>query len=81
MADSRVPFFLKVLPVGAAIYLIVPTDLWPIMPLDDALVVGAGTYFFIEMCPPDVVAEHRAQLRGETSAPEDVIDVDFKESK
>jgi uncharacterized membrane protein YkvA (DUF1232 family) len=81
MADPRVPIFLKALPVISAIYLVVPTDLWPIMPLDDAVVVGVGTYFFIEMCPPDVVAEHRAQLRGESFDAEEVIDADFKEAK
>ena len=80
IADSRVPLLLKALPVFTGIYLIWPADLWPIMPIDDALIVGVGTYFFIELCPANVVAEHRAQLRGDSIDAEDVIDADFKEA-
>lgn len=63
MLDRRVNFFLKLLPIGALVYMVSPLD--AVIPfVDDAMVVGIGTYVFIELCPPDVVEEHRAQLAG-----------------
>ena len=63
MGDSRVNFFLKLLPVFSLVYLINPMDAF-IPVIDDALVMGIGTYLFIEFCPPDVVEEHRSSLAG-----------------
>jgi uncharacterized membrane protein YkvA (DUF1232 family) len=60
MKDKRVNPFAKLLPLAAFIYWIVP-DLVP-GPIDDALVMWFGFYLFIELCPPDVVAEHRQAL-------------------
>lgn len=65
MRDPRVHPLLKVLPVGAVVYLFSP-DLMP-MVFDDALVMGVGFYAFLELCPPDVVAEHRAALAAEAA--------------
>ncbi|MBX3047450.1 MAG: hypothetical protein KJZ53_01915 [Anaerolineales bacterium] len=65
MRDPRVSPLLKVLPVGAVVYLFSP-DLIPMI-LDDAVVLGVGFYAFIELCPPDVVAEHRAALAAEAA--------------
>lgn len=69
MGDKRVNFFLKLLPVFSLVYLINPMDAF-IPVIDDALVMGLGTYMFIEFCPQDVVEEHRAQLaaQGEQAA-------------
>ncbi len=61
LRDPRVPWYLKILPIGATVYLIAP-DLLPLNPLDDTLVVGLGFYLFVELCPEDVVAEHLAAL-------------------
>lgn len=83
LGDSRVNPALKILPIGALIYLIVPLDLPG--PIDDAFVLWLASYFFIEMCPPDVVQEHLEALKATrkvmdnyqaTSHPEkgDVID-------
>lgn len=58
MGDSRVNFLLKLLPIGSVIYLVVPTDILPIIPVDDAAVLWLGSYLFVEMCPQDVVQEH-----------------------
>ena len=71
MGDSRVSIFLKLLPISTLVYLVSPLD--AVIPLvDDALIIGLGTYFFIELCPPDVVEEHRARIEGRTnSAPTD----------
>jgi hypothetical protein len=63
LGDSRVSPFLKLLPVGSVIYLLVP-DL-VLGPVDDAVAIGLGVYMFVELCPPDVVEEHKAALRGE----------------
>lgn len=68
MGDRRVSPWLKLLPVGAAAYFVIP-DI-AIGPIDDVLVVWLGTYLFVEMCPPDVVQEHRDIIRGQASLDE-----------
>lgn len=65
LRDPRVNPLLKLLPVGAALYLIAP-DPVPFV-VDDAIVIGLGIYSFVELCPPDVVAEHRAALAAEAA--------------
>jgi uncharacterized membrane protein YkvA (DUF1232 family) len=62
MADSRVSLVLKLLPVASIAYLFIP-DL-VIGPLDDAAVVWLGFTLFVELCPPEVVAEHTRSLRS-----------------
>jgi hypothetical protein len=62
MGDKRVSPFLKLLPIGALIYFLVPE---PIPYIDDPIVVGVGSYLFVELCPPHVVAEHKEALRRE----------------
>jgi uncharacterized membrane protein YkvA (DUF1232 family) len=76
MADPRVNFLLKLLPVGSLVYLIVP-DIVPFI-IDDALVLGLGTYMFIELCPDDIVEEHKKALWGKGNEGSDkVIDAEF----
>ena len=58
--DSRVSPLLKLMPLGSLLYLVFPFDVPG--PLDDIGVIRAATYAFVEMCPPDVVAEHRAKI-------------------
>ncbi|MBI3158124.1 MAG: hypothetical protein HYZ26_00815 [Chloroflexi bacterium] len=79
MGDKRVPFWLKLLPAGTLVYFVFP-DLAP-GPIDDAVIIGLGAYVFVEMCPPHVVEEHRAALRGEAAASGDgeIVDADFKQ--
>jgi hypothetical protein len=62
IGDSRVSPVLKLLPIGSVIYLIMPLDLPG--PIDDALVIWLASYFFIELCPPDVVQEHLEALKA-----------------
>jgi uncharacterized membrane protein YkvA (DUF1232 family) len=85
--DKRVNFFLKLLPVGALLYLVVPLDVLPINPIDDAMIIWLGGYLFIELCPPDVVKEHLKGLRNPVTSdptvdmtPPDVVDGEFKEA-
>lgn len=62
LGDSRVNFLLKLLPLASVIYWIFP-DLF-FGPIDDAFVLGIGLYLFVELCPSEIVEEHRAALRG-----------------
>jgi len=83
LKDDRVNFWLKFLPVGALIYLVFPMDIFPINPLDDALIVWLGGYLFIELCPQDIVEEHKQAIRQSlyddknVDEPEEVIDGEF----
>jgi uncharacterized membrane protein YkvA (DUF1232 family) len=80
MGDRRVSPFLKILPIAAVIYLIVPFD-FTLGPLDDAAVLGLAAYLFVELAPDAVVEEHLGRIwraremrgRHETSGG-DVVD-------
>lgn len=85
MFDRRVNFLLKLIPVASLIYLINPVDIPT--PLDDIGVVWLGFAIFIELCPPEIVNEHLANIhrvvdvsgRDSTSGDEQVIDAEFHE--
>lgn len=86
LKDRRVNFLLKLLPIGALIYLIVPVDFLPINPLEDAVVLWLGGTLFIELCPDDIVAEHRQALQQASSGVDivserssDVVDAEYKD--
>jgi len=88
MADPRVSWWLKLMPFGSFVYFIFP-DIAP-GPIDDAIVIGIGVYLFIELCPPDIVEEHREALRStipsewrdpETKSEPDVVEGEFKEEE
>lgn len=96
MADGRVNFLLKLLPIGALAYLISPIDFIPaaVAPIigtaDDIAIVWMGMYLFLEMCPPGVVREHLKNLLNEmqlpmtetqNSADEDVIEGEVTDIK
>ena len=70
MLDGRVNPFLKLIPIGSLLYVIFPFDIPG--PIDDVAILWAGAYFFIEMCPPEVVQEHVDTL-------ESVVDGEFRE--
>jgi uncharacterized membrane protein YkvA (DUF1232 family) len=77
MADRRVSPWLKLLPIGALVYLISPIDLIPgalapvVGAVDDVAVVWFGATLFIELCPSDVVREHMRALSGNTDLVDD----------
>lgn len=86
ISDRRVNGLLKLIPIASIAYLISPVDLIPglavplLGALDDAAVVWIGTTLFIELCPPDVVQEHRNALEG--YSPDDsgeIIDAETKD--
>jgi uncharacterized membrane protein YkvA (DUF1232 family) len=76
MADKRVSFWPKLLPIGALAYVISPIDLIPggVIPIvgavDDVAILWFGVSMFIELCPPEVVKEHMSQL----SSNSDIVD-------
>lgn len=68
--DPEVPVAVKIIPVGALFYLIMPIDFLPdaflgIGQLDDLGVLLLGFKAFVEMSPKDVVARHRTELQAE----------------
>jgi len=84
LADRRINFLLKLLPIGSLVYLLIP-DLAP-GPIDDAAVIWLGFYLFVELCPPEIVQEHlnaiKKQIPGELKEQineEDIIEADFWE--
>jgi len=68
IADKRVNIFLKAIPIGALLYVILPIDLIPeialpvIGYLDDAAIMWMGVSLFLALCPEEVVQEHTAAL-------------------
>ncbi|MDX1614381.1 MAG: DUF1232 domain-containing protein [Candidatus Promineifilaceae bacterium] len=68
LRDPEVPLYLKLLPVVAVVYTLVPADLVPdIFPflgqLDDITALLVGGKVFIEMAPPHVVARYMQAMR------------------
>jgi uncharacterized membrane protein YkvA (DUF1232 family) len=71
LKDREVPIYLKVLPLLGILYTLFPidliTDVIPVLgQLDDLTILLIGAKVFIEMAPPQVVARHMAQMRGES---------------
>lgn len=80
MADRRVNFFLKFLPLASLAYWFFPDLL--VIPfvgvLDDAAVLWISSTLFVELCPPDVVQEHMNNLTSNMSSDSggDVVDAE-----
>lgn len=62
MRDPRVNLLLKAIPFAGVLYLLFPLDIPT--PIDDAVVLWVGVNVFMELCPPEVVAEHEQVLNG-----------------
>jgi uncharacterized membrane protein YkvA (DUF1232 family) len=81
MGDSRVSPWVKLIPIGAIAYLISPIDIIMGIPgidaLDDAAVLWIGSNLFVELCPPEVVQEHRQNLGSNLEdSSGDIVDAD-----
>jgi uncharacterized membrane protein YkvA (DUF1232 family) len=75
--DPRINAFLKLLPLGTVIYMVSPLDM--VIPIvDDVGVLWFFTYLFIELCPEDIVEEHRREIRStiEGTVVQDYPDID-----
>lgn len=70
LGDRRVSPLLKLLPIGALVYMVVPDIAFG--PIDDALVIWLGSALFIELCPQEIVKEHRDALTS-------VVDGEWRE--
>ncbi len=84
MKDKRINPFLKILPFGGLVYLIIPDLL--VGPIDDAALLLGGSYLFLELCPQKIIDEHLQQLRLDPSRnqsddrnDENVIDAEFRD--
>ncbi|MEX2143995.1 MAG: YkvA family protein [Anaerolineales bacterium] len=64
MGDRRVSLWIKILPVFSLIYLISPLDMF-IPVVDDAFVLWIANTLFLELCPTELVDEHRTRLEAE----------------
>lgn len=68
--DSRVPRWVKLIPIAGLVYLISPIDLIPDMMLpglgqvDDVAVILLSLKVFIDLCPPGVVREYLEDIAG-----------------
>lgn len=87
LLDNRIPAATKIIPFATMAYLISPIDLVPdvalgLGQLDDIAILLIGLRLFIDVCPPDIVEEHRRELEGPseiwTPPEEEVIDVEAK---
>jgi len=91
MGDRRVSPLVKLLPVAGLLYWLLPLPIDNMIPvIDDAALVWLTSYFFIELCPADVIREYVKELTGSNNtiveearqgAPEaeEVIDGEVKE--
>ncbi|GAB4500479.1 MAG: hypothetical protein Fur0035_00190 [Anaerolineales bacterium] len=91
MGDWRVSPLVKLLPVAGLLYWLLPLPLDNLIPVvDDAALVWLTSYFFIELCPTDVIREYVKELSASNNAvvdeirqgqpePEEVIDGEVKE--
>ncbi|MEL6405613.1 MAG: DUF1232 domain-containing protein [Chloroflexota bacterium] len=66
--DRRVPPTIKLVPLLAAIYVFSPLDFLPdVIPVlgqvDDILIISMSMRLFERLSPPDVVEEHRYNLK------------------
>ena len=77
MGDSRVSVFLKVLPVASVAYWLLPLPLDNVIPvIDDAAILWIGSTLFIELCPQNVVLEHKEELGLIAGDDGDIVDAD-----
>ncbi|RJQ39566.1 MAG: hypothetical protein C4545_10090 [Anaerolineaceae bacterium] len=60
--DKRVAVYLKLIPLAALVYLVVPFDL-VIGPIDDAALIMGAMQLFISLCPQELVEEHSHVLQ------------------
>ena len=81
LGDRRVSPWLKLIPVGALVYLVSPIDIIMGIPgidaLDDAAVLWFGSSLFVDLCPVDVVNEHMQELTSNVSDDSgDIVDAE-----
>lgn len=89
LLDGRVSILAKFIPLLTTLYILFPIDIVPDMALgfgqlDDLAVFLIGLRLFIDVCPPDLVEEHKGGAghvsRVETvwTPPQEVIDLEAR---
>jgi uncharacterized membrane protein YkvA (DUF1232 family) len=69
--DHRVPLRAKAILIAAALYVLSPLDVIPLIfsplfgALDDLGVIFLAARWFLSLCPPDVVEERVREISGE----------------
>lgn len=68
LRDRDVPFYLKLVPFVAVVYILWPVDFLPdLLPflgqLDDLTALLVGSKVFIELAPPHIVARYMDEIR------------------
>ena len=81
--DPRVPFLPKLIVPLVAIYVLSPLDIVPdvllvLGQLDDIALLFFGTKLFVQLCPPDVVMEHRRALAGGSAPKPEYVDGTYR---
>ncbi|MBI3782644.1 MAG: DUF1232 domain-containing protein [Deltaproteobacteria bacterium] len=71
LKDRRVSLWPKALLVLSAVYVVSPVDFIPdLLPfvgeIDDLMVLGFACWFFVQLCPTEVVREHVARIDAGT---------------
>lgn len=87
LRDRRVNPLLKIIPLFTVLYFIIPDPIPLPFELDDWGVLIVGMYLFVQLCPPEIVAENLEAIRKgtipgswkEPGESGDVVDVGFKE--
>lgn len=69
LRDPEVPFYLKLVPFVAVLYLLWPVDILPdfapvLGQLDDLTALLVSSKVFIEVAPPHIVARYMEQIRA-----------------
>jgi uncharacterized membrane protein YkvA (DUF1232 family) len=72
--DSRTPFYARALGLAITAYALSPIDLIPdFIPvlglLDDALLIPAGIWLFVQLLPPGLMDEHRRTAASAAQRP------------
>jgi uncharacterized membrane protein YkvA (DUF1232 family) len=92
LLDPRVSILLKLIPFAAFVYGVSPLD-WVIPVVEDLLIAVLGVYLFVELCPTEIVAQHRQAIEGvlegkardaqddEKIAEEDIIEGEFHDDQ
>jgi uncharacterized membrane protein YkvA (DUF1232 family) len=69
LGERRVGLLPKAVLIAALGYVVLPFDLLPdfipgLGQLDDLTLLVAAAYWFVRLCPPEIVAEHQSAMRG-----------------
>jgi hypothetical protein len=77
LGDRRVSPLVKLLPFAGLAYWLIPLPIDNVIPvIDDAALVWLTSYFFIELCPTEVIKEHVRELASNNAIVDDMKNVD-----